>query len=146
MKKYKITAAALICAAIALCLAGCSGSQSENNGTGAEGSESTSAFAEEITDSRNDENVIIDETTAKELAYSALQETDFSDFGIEAQLEDFELVSCELNDGSWRREQYGYTTKVWTVTYNNKNTLCDSIYFDISEEGGALLYSGYQGD
>lgn len=148
MKKSVKRLAALLCLCclISFCLAGCSGSQREGVSSAAANGESTSSKAEEITDSRNDENVIIDEKTAQELAYSALCETDFSDFGIEAEVEDFELASCELNDGSSRREQFGYTTRVWTVTYCNTNTLCDSIYFDISEEGGALLHSGYQGD
>lgn len=145
MKKYKKGAVILLCAVISIGFCACSNKSTEQNGADLKESESTTAY-EEITDSRNDENVIIDEKTAEELAYSALCETDFSDFGIEATLDDFELESCELNDGGWRREEYGYTTKVWTVTYNNKNTLCDSIYFDISEQGGALLYCGYQGD
>ena len=145
MKKYKKIAVILLCAAISIGISACSDITKEQNGADLEESESTSAY-EEITDSRNDENVIIDEKTAEELAYSALCETDFSDFGIEATIDDFELESCVLNDGGWRREEYGYTSRVWTVTYNNKNTLCDSIYFDISEQGVAMLYCGYQGD
>ena len=145
MKKYKKIAVILLCAAISIGISACSDITKEQNGADLEESESTSAY-EEITDSRNDENVIIDEKTAEELAYSALCETYFSDFGIEATIDDFELESCVLNDGGWRREEYGYTSRVWTVTYNNKNTLCDSIYFDISEQGGAMLYCGYQGD
>lgn len=145
MKKYKKFAVILLCAAISIGLSACSDISNEENGANLKESESTSAY-EEITDSRNDENVIIDEKTAKELAYSALCETDFSDFGIEATIDDFELEGCVLNDGGWRREEYGYTSRVWTVTYNNKNTLCDSVYFDISEQGGAMLYCGYQGD
>ena len=145
MKKYKKIAVILLCAAISIGISACSDITKEQNGADLKESESTSAY-EEITDSRNDENVTIDEKTAEELAYSALCETDFSDFGIEATIDDFELEGCVLNDGGWRREEYGYTSRVWTVTYNNKNTLCDSIYFDISEQGGAMLYCGYQGD
>lgn len=148
MKKSVKKLVCLLCffAVSAFCLSGCSVTQNEGVSDSSSNGESVSSSAEKAAGSRNDENVIIDEKTAQELAYSALCETDFSDFGFEAKPADFELASCELSDGGSRREQFGYTTRVWTVTYNNTNALCGSVYFDISEEGGALLHSGYQGD
>ena len=72
MKKYKKGAVILLCAVISIGFCACSDKSTEQNGADLKESESTTAY-EEITDSRNDENVIIDEKTAEELAYSSLR-------------------------------------------------------------------------
>lgn len=138
MKKQIKIISAIMAVCLVLCLFGCSKTTPSGETDNPTGSESTSQI--------NPAEVNISEDEAKELAYSALLEADYSNFGITEKIKNFEFQSCTLNDGDWRKDQYGYNNPVWTVEYTYKDSLGDYVYFDIDAEEGVLLYSGYMGD
>ncbi|MCC8015843.1 MAG: hypothetical protein LIO43_00225 [Clostridiales bacterium] len=143
MKKAAIILAAAI---ILSAFAACSKSAGDNSAKG-NGSET---FSSQQASSANTSNAqtatAITEDEAVKIESAELQKTDFSKFGINASVNDFEFQNCALGNGDWRETENGYKNQVWTVEYKYTDSLCDYVYFDIDSQSGAVLYTGYMGD
>lgn len=129
-----------------LILAGCSNAEKPNVQTSNNQAQTEFQSDITVTENKTETETLITREEAIEIAQSALKETDFSQFGINAKYEDFEFQACNLSNGDWRADTNKYENNVWTVEYKYTNSLCDFVYFDIDEKTGEVLFSGYMGD
>lgn len=129
-----------------LILAGCSNAEKPNAQTSNNQAQTEFQSDITVTENQTETETLITREEAIEIAQSALKDTDFSQFGINAKYEDFEFQACNLSNGDWRADTNKYENNVWTVEYKYTNSLCDFVYFDIDEKTGEVLFSGYMGD